>query len=50
LKKRTKKLLFTAGFGVDIATAHKNQSFFASFCSQKDVLAVTSELKPPKSG
>jgi hypothetical protein len=38
LKKRSKKLLFTVGRGDGGATAHSNQSFFASFCSQKEGL------------
>jgi hypothetical protein len=41
LKKRTKRLLFTAEFGNAVATTHRNQSFFASFCSQKEVLALS---------
>jgi hypothetical protein len=39
LKKRSKKLLFAAGLGGVIATTSSNQSFFASFCSQKEGLA-----------
>jgi len=31
LKKRTKKLLFTVGFGKAGAAAGKNQKFFAAF-------------------
>jgi hypothetical protein len=42
LKKRSKKLLFIAGFGTVKATTHGNQSFFASFCSQKEGLASPS--------
>jgi hypothetical protein len=42
LKKRTKKLLllWTVPFGLAVANApqQKNQSFFASFRSQKEVL------------
>jgi hypothetical protein len=38
LKKRSKKLLFTAGRGNAVAKSRRNQSFFASFCSQKEVL------------
>jgi hypothetical protein len=43
LKKRTKKLLlpWTVPVGPPVAhsTAEGNQSFFASFCSQKEVLS-----------
>jgi len=39
LKKRTKKLLFTAGFGFDGATPRRNKSFFASFFSKKEALS-----------
>jgi dihydroorotase len=38
LKKRTKKLLVPGGLGNAVAKSHRNQSFFASFCSQKEVL------------
>jgi hypothetical protein len=40
LKKRTKKLLLLRGLGVngDNARDPEEQSFFASFCSQKEVL------------
>jgi hypothetical protein len=41
LKKRTKKLLFSVGVGDDGAKSHGNQSFFASFCSPKEVLALS---------
>jgi hypothetical protein len=39
LKKRSKKLLLVAGLGRGVATTTSNQSFFASFCSQKEGLA-----------
>jgi hypothetical protein len=39
LKKRSKKLLLIGGFGARGAIARRNQSFFASFCSQKEGLA-----------
>jgi hypothetical protein len=35
LKKRTKKLLFIAGFGVAVATGHRTKSFFAAFFVKK---------------
>jgi hypothetical protein len=40
LKKRTKKLLLCWGFGCGAVSAHgpDQKSFFASFCSQKEVL------------
>jgi hypothetical protein len=38
LEKRSKKLLIPEGPGNDRATSHGKQSFFASFCSQKEVL------------
>jgi hypothetical protein len=39
--KRQQKTSVTSGLSHDAVTAHDpaNQSFFASFCSQKDVLA-----------
>jgi hypothetical protein len=41
LKKRSKKLLVPGGMGGGAARAHGpiNQSFFGSFCSQKELLA-----------
>jgi hypothetical protein len=39
LKKRSKKLLFTVGFGDGVARCFKESKFFASFCSQKEALA-----------
>jgi hypothetical protein len=38
LKKRSKKLLIHVGVGIGSAKTAVNQSFFASFCSQKEVL------------
>jgi hypothetical protein len=38
LKKRSKKLLFPARFATVSVKASRNQSFFASFCSQKEGL------------
>jgi len=37
-KKRSKKFLFTVGFGDGVANCLKESKFFASFCSQKEVL------------
>jgi hypothetical protein len=39
LKKRSKKLLLQAGLGTEIANGRLEQRFFASFCSQKEVLS-----------
>jgi hypothetical protein len=39
LKKRSKKLLLTAGVGPDVAHAPRSKSFFASFFSKKEVLS-----------
>jgi hypothetical protein len=44
LKKRTKKLLLTAGCGTVSATHAANQSFFASFCSQKEALTFLKNI------
>jgi hypothetical protein len=41
LKKRSKKLSFTVGFGACVAGARRSESFFASFFSKKEVLALT---------
>jgi hypothetical protein len=38
LKKRSKKLLLTAGVGNTGATARRTKSFFAAFFSKKEVL------------
>jgi hypothetical protein len=38
LKKRSKKLLLTAGCGTAVANARRSKSFFASFFSKKEVL------------
>jgi hypothetical protein len=38
LKKRSKKLLLIGGCGTCVPMPPGNQSFFASFCSQKEVL------------
>jgi hypothetical protein len=38
LKKRSKKLLLTAGFGTFLAKAPSSGSFFASFFSKKEAL------------
>jgi hypothetical protein len=38
LKKRSKKLLLTAGFGTGSAKAPRSKSFFASFFSKKEAL------------
>jgi hypothetical protein len=40
LKKRTKKLLLIWAPGVVTAMGQRNQSFFASFFSKKEVLAL----------
>jgi hypothetical protein len=37
-EKKNQKTFVNVGFGDGGATAHGNQSFFASFCSQKEVL------------
>jgi hypothetical protein len=39
LKKRSKKLLFTAGVGNGSASARRTESLFASFSSEKEALA-----------
>jgi hypothetical protein len=39
LKKRTKKLLVTAGLGNGDATARRTKSFFASFFAKKEALS-----------
>jgi len=41
LKKRTKKLLLTAGYGEGVAKARRSKSFFASFFSKKEGLAFS---------
>jgi hypothetical protein len=38
LKKRTKKLLVTAGLGDGVAKARRTTSFFASFFAKKEAL------------
>jgi hypothetical protein len=38
LKKRSKKLLIQVGSGTAVAAARCKSKFFASFCSQKEVL------------
>jgi hypothetical protein len=40
LKKRSKKLLLTGGLGRAGATARRSKSFFASFFSKKEALAL----------
>jgi hypothetical protein len=37
-EKKNQKTFRPAGCGNTVATARRNQSFFASFCSQKEVL------------
>jgi hypothetical protein len=39
LKKRSKKLLIPAGLATIGANARSKSKFFASFCSQKEVLS-----------
>jgi hypothetical protein len=41
LKKRSKKLLVTAGVGTVRANARRSESFFASFLSKKEALAFS---------
>jgi hypothetical protein len=47
LKKRTKKLLFTAGFGDAVATAHRTKSFFAAFFAKKAVFPSFPSVSTP---
>jgi hypothetical protein len=48
LKKSGAKNFFMLGLGRDVANAHggESQSFFASFCSQKEVLAQRRLIAP----
>jgi len=46
LKKRSKKLSFTAGFGTAVANARRTESFFASIFSKKEVLPSFTESFP----
>jgi hypothetical protein len=46
LKKRSKKLSFTAGFGTAVANARRTESFFASFFSKKEALSFFPERSP----
>jgi hypothetical protein len=48
LKKRTKKLLLTEGFGAGVAATRRTKSFFASFFSKKE--ALSSCFKPTLNG
>jgi hypothetical protein len=41
LKKSTKKLLLTAGFGDEGATAHGTRRFFAAFFQKKQRLLLS---------